>query len=288
MQPQPQRARSVTDEAHVELERQAVAAIRTGVKVARSDGGLEPRWWVASALWRSGAANLATRAATAYVDAIVALAPTGPPRIPAPAPLTRDEFVVPIASRLAESEGRSRVAARAFARRHGIALSNDRVEAFRRQALAVEAARVAHDAAVGAWRDAARARMAQLPDVLGWRRVAEPGACGACLALMDGSVHPAEEDMVVHTRDRCIAEPVVLHVNDQDWGRPRGHEIFAAKTPAEQDATFHGRGGAAKAQLIRDGRIDFADLAQIATERLGQTNVALAETPLVALQAQAA
>lgn len=121
--------------------------------------------------------------------------------------------------------------------------------------------RVINVALTDAWRDGTRAAIASDPRALGWRRVSRDGCCGACLALADGRIHPIREALAGHPFCRCIMEIVLRGINDGAWGRPTGLQRWAAMSEAEQDALFHGSGGAAKADLIRSGHVTLADLA---------------------------
>ncbi len=145
--------------------------------------------------------------------------------------------------------------------------------------VAMEASRVAHDALVDAYRDAAFDRAEQLR--IGWVRECQKNACGACLALADGTVHPyTDRRFYRHTRCRCKPRPA--------RGRklPRtGQQIFDSSSRAEQDRLFHGRGGAAKAEALRSGRIQLSDLVQIAADRTEWTDYVVGETPLEGLPA---
>jgi len=281
----PPAARKATDTAHATLERHALAVMRIAAAVTLKHP-TAPASGIRAALWGPDAIyDQAAQDAVAYVDSIAVLARR--PRVPAPKPsVTARATIAPrLIDRLAAAAAAARAANRNFARSLGIETTSPDARQHLAQLMAVQASRVAHDAAVGAWREAATAHMVALPDVIGWRRVAEPTACGACLALMDGSIHPASEQMVIHTRDRCLAEPVVHGVNDRSWSHPTGEELFHEMADAAQNRVFAGRGGAAKAQLLRDGDINFSDLAQVVTERLGHTPIALSETPLADLQA---
>lgn len=87
---------------------------------------------------------------------------------------------------------------------------------------------------------------------VGWQRVAGDDACGACLGAATGAIRADDEIPEAHNSCQCTAEPVFADAaNDVD--RLTGDEVFAAKSEAEQNALFAGRGGVEKAQLIRDG-----------------------------------
>lgn len=144
--------------------------------------------------------------------------------------------------------------------------------------------RVIDTALTDAWTDGLLAAMDADPRVIGWRRVARPGCCGACLALATPDVHPPDERLARHPRCKCIPEPVVVGVNEQGGGRPTPAERFAAMTAAEQDQMFAGHGGQAKADLLRAGAVEVSDLATYAPRRPGQQPVVF-ETPAAALTA---
>lgn len=154
-----------------------------------------------------------------------------------------------------------------------------RLYVFYSKRVAMEASRVAHDAFVDAFRDAALDRAEQLG--VGWVRECQRNACGACLALADGTVHPfTDRRFYRHTRCRCKPVPA--------RGRklPRtGRQIFFSLTRAEQDALFHGRGGAAKAEALRSGAVQLTGLVQIAADRVDWTDYVVTETPLEGLVA---
>lgn len=116
--------------------------------------------------------------------------------------------------------------------------------------------------------------------VVGWRRAVDGGACGACLGSATGAIFPDEDVPEVHDYCRCLAEPVVRGVRERT-PRQTGPELWAAMTPAAQDALFAGRGGKDKADLIRSGAASLEDLVHrspMATRRDDIT-----EAPLEAL-----
>lgn len=121
--------------------------------------------------------------------------------------------------------------------------------------------------------------------VRGWRRVVSGAACGACLASATGEVRDPREHLLRHPHCRCTKEPVVAGVTERHR-RATGRELFDRKSPSAQAATFAGRGGALKAALVRDGAIDFADLAATRRQALAGRPDVLDETPLVALLAK--
>lgn len=118
-------------------------------------------------------------------------------------------------------------------------------------------------------------------EIRGWSRVAESDACGACLALMDGDTLEPTDTLSEHPNCNCTAEPVVDGV-EQKYERPTGQEIFDAKSEEEQNALFDGRGGADKAQLIRDG-MPLRDLVVEEPYALDGSQVLITEAPLAAL-----
>jgi hypothetical protein len=93
-----------------------------------------------------------------------------------------------------------------------------------------------------------------------YRRVTHSKPCGACLALAGGT-RATNKALEIHASCRCTAEPVVSGVPDS-VKRPRGRDLFAALSKAEQDALFVGTGGEAKADLIRQGAVELADLVK--------------------------
>ncbi|MFT4034680.1 MAG: hypothetical protein QM679_03780 [Patulibacter sp.] len=147
--------------------------------------------------------------------------------------------------------------------------------------IAAQAGRIAHDELVDTFRDAQFDRLQTLG--VGWVRRVQPDACGACLALADGTIHPAaDRSFPRHTRCRCIPWPATP-------GHPlppTGRQIFDSLTETEQDNLFKHRGGATKAQLLRDGTITLNDLLQIDETRAGVTDYTVSETPTAVLIAE--
>lgn len=117
--------------------------------------------------------------------------------------------------------------------------------------------------------------------IRGWRRIARPGACGACLAAANGQIRPAGEEIERHPHCQCIQELIVAGVQDR-FRPPTGQELFDGLTPAAQDALFYGRGGAAKADLIRSGDVPLSALITRAPRGPDRPDV-ITETPLAAL-----
>lgn len=115
--------------------------------------------------------------------------------------------------------------------------------------------------------------------VVGWRRVPAGSACGACLAAATGAIQDTDATLLVHRGCACTKEPVVRDVKERVH-RPTGEQQFRSLTEPQQDALFAGRGGAEKAQLIRDG-LPFSALITHEHEHLGDDT--FTETPLDAL-----
>ncbi len=116
--------------------------------------------------------------------------------------------------------------------------------------------------------------------IIGWRRVAAGNACGVCLGAATGAIQADSELLLCHDSCRCTKEPVVAGVRDT-VRRPTGEEVFAAKTPDEQNATFAGTGGEAKADLIRNGDVSLTDLIRTVPQAARPDQ--LVEAPLQAL-----
>lgn len=119
------------------------------------------------------------------------------------------------------------------------------------------ALRTTSDAAIAPARQQLAGTIEQEPQALGWRRVARPGACGACLAAMTGKVMKPRERLKIHPFCDCFEEPVFDGVPDTH-ARPTGRAIFERLTPSEQDQRL----GEAKAKLIRSGAVPFHALIQ--------------------------
>ena len=132
---------------------------------------------------------------------------------------------------------------------------------------------------------AASVAMSGTDRVVGWRRVPSGSACGGCLAACTGAIQESDALIPRHQHCRCHKEPVVRDARER-YRRPTGEEMFQRMSRARQDALFAGRGGAAKADLVRAGDVPFADLAH-RTPR-GSLGDTIAETPLSTLQARAA
>lgn len=138
--------------------------------------------------------------------------------------------------------------------------------------VAMHTSRIAHDALVDAWRDAAFDRLLELGE--GWVRECEPTACGACMALCDGAVHPPTyRTFYRHTRCRCRPRRASLP-------RPKtGQQIIDGMGRAELGRHFYGRGGQAKADALIDGQISLQDLLLVDAKRVGRTDYVIGEAP---------
>lgn len=119
------------------------------------------------------------------------------------------------------------------------------------------------------------------PAVRGWRRVTSGRACGACLAMAGGEIEEPGTPMDRHVNCGCTKEPVIEGVPDRVT-RPTGSQIFDRMSAVEQDDLFAGRGGEQKAELVRSGAVDLADLVRPVDQRFGQSLIT--ETPLEALR----
>lgn len=120
--------------------------------------------------------------------------------------------------------------------------------------------RIIDQSLTDAWRDGLQAAIVSDPAIIGWRRVARPGCCGACLALANGRIMAPTDPLWEHPFGRCFQEPVIHGVNDRVWGRPMHQQRWDAMTADEQNEMFAGHGGAAKADLIRSGDVTLDDL----------------------------
>lgn len=194
-----------------------------------------------------------------------------------------------VQARVARGEREALAAAKAHAKRLKVPLPmtrrrpdwsavDPRVKALYDRTVAMHSSRIAHDALVDTYRDAAFDRFEQIG--VGWVRRCEPTACGACLALADGTVHPPTyRRFYRHTRCRCVPVPASAK------RPPTGQQIFDRYSSADQDRLFHGRGGAQKAQLLRDRRITLADLVTVDQARTDRTDYVVGETPMKGLPA---
>lgn len=148
------------------------------------------------------------------------------------------------------------------------------------QALAMGRARVvraAHTEVLEASRLALTDAMSEDERVIGWRRVTSDNPCGACLGAADGRIYHDAELPHVHGHCRCTSEPVVRGVKERVQ-RPTGRQLFDAMSPAQQDHLFAGRGGAAKADLIRSGAVSLERLVTTEPQEMGRSLIT--ETPL--------
>ncbi|MCK9250358.1 MAG: hypothetical protein M0P31_15465 [Solirubrobacteraceae bacterium] len=154
--------------------------------------------------------------------------------------------------------------------------ADPRLYAHYRRRVGMETSRIAGDVVVDTHRHATLDRLEDLG--VGWVRKAEATACGACLALADGRVRPPSmRSFPKHTRCRCIAVPV-----GPDGERPpTGREVFDGLTVEEQNALFDHRGGAAKAELLRNGDLELSDLVKFSEDRArGITDYEIGEASL--------
>lgn len=120
------------------------------------------------------------------------------------------------------------------------------------------------------------------PRIRGWRRVTSGRPCGACLAAATGAVQQTDEVMLVHPSCSCTKEPVVGGVRER-VKRPTGSDLFDGMSKAQQDELFAGRGGEAKAELIRSGAVSLNDLATVQRQALDGRPPILTETTLADL-----
>lgn len=88
----------------------------------------------------------------------------------------------------------------------------------------------------------------------GWRRAIR-GTCGACAAVAGKLEHGLS--FSVHPGCKCVSEPNVAGLTDQ-FPRLSGAEVFAQKSTEELDEAV----GPATAALLREGRIELADLVE--------------------------
>lgn len=133
----------------------------------------------------------------------------------------------------------------------------------------------------GAGRAALDTVLDDSPHVRGWRRVTGLAPCGACIAAATGAIQDTEETMLVHPHCSCSKEPVVAGAGDR-VRRPTGSEMFHSMSETQQNDLFAGRGGEAKADLIRSGQASLSDLITQNDQASGQT--IFTETPLEALR----
>jgi hypothetical protein len=137
--------------------------------------------------------------------------------------------------------------------------------------------RVAADLTWMAFRDTVHAGVELHPEVIGYRRVPSPLACGACLALATGEVLEPGTVFRAHPACRCGIEPVL---KDADLvHRPTGRDLFDRMSAEEQDRHF----GREKAALLRSGDVAFEDLISRPKGGIGRLPL-VTETPLHRLQ----
>lgn len=107
------------------------------------------------------------------------------------------------------------------------------------------------------------------PEVIGWRRVADPGACAVCLVLDDGTTHSDTTGFHTHPGCRCGAEPVMRGVNTRPPSKT-GIDRLNAMTDRQLDTLFAGRGGPRVRELLRAGLIKPHELIRVRPRRPGQ------------------
>lgn len=123
-------------------------------------------------------------------------------------------------------------------------------------------------------RFALRDLMAADARVTGSRRVTR-GTCGACMALAGERIGKGHM-LASHPNCHCLTEPIVRGVRETVQ-RPTGDELWAAMSRAAQNEMFRGRGGEAKADLIRGGLA----LAALVARSVGPDgNTQITEAPL--------
>jgi hypothetical protein len=136
--------------------------------------------------------------------------------------------------------------------------------------------RILTDTLTRGWRQGAADQVSDNPEVVGYRRVADGGACAVCLALETGDVVPDDEVFESHPNCLCGMEPVT---GGPDPEIRTGQQRFDAMTAIQQDALFYGRGGAQMADLLRSGDLKLADLVRRSPRRPGQAAV-VSQRPL--------
>ena len=90
----------------------------------------------------------------------------------------------------------------------------------------------------------------------GWQWVAR-GTCAACMAMMNNATLPAGP-LNAHPGCTCIKSVKLADIQESAI-RTTGREKWDALSPAEQEAVFK-NAGAAKARMLREGRISLNDL----------------------------
>lgn len=121
------------------------------------------------------------------------------------------------------------------------------------------------------------------PRVGGWRRVTSARPCGACLGAATGRVEPPSAPLLRHPHCACTKEPVVDGVTER-VRRPTGAELFRRMPADEQDRLFDGRGGKAKADLVRSGTVSLGALVSHDPQVAAGRPPILTETPLARLR----
>lgn len=159
-------------------------------------------------------------------------------------------------------------------------LARDGAEAARRF-LERKATRTAADLTWLAARDTLQQAVIEHSEVVGYRRIASPLACGACLALATGRTLPPETAFLDHPHCRCTIEPVVKGA--PMVSRRTGRRLFEEMTEQEQDRQF----GPEKAALLRSGDIELEDLVSAPKGHIGRRKL-ITETPLRDLQTSTA
>lgn len=163
-----------------------------------------------------------------------------------------------------------------LAERKGLDVSQVRV------AGAARAVRLARTEVMEASRRALADGMNRHQRVKGYRRVTSgSGSCGACLGSATRTIYPTRARLRIHWSCRCTAEPVVSGVSER-VKRPTGEELFRAMSASEQARMFAGKGGEAKAALIRSGEVSLADL--VVVERNAIMEDTITEAPLKVLK----
>lgn len=159
-------------------------------------------------------------------------------------------------------------------------LARDGSEASRRF-LERKATRTAADLTWLAARDTLQQAVISHPSLTGYRRIASPLACGACLALATGLTLPPDTAFLDHPHCRCTIEPVVKGA--PTVSRRNGQRLFEEMTEAEQNRHF----GLEKAELLRSGDIKLEDLVSKPKGHIGRRKL-ITETPLRDLEASIA
>lgn len=139
-----------------------------------------------------------------------------------------------------------------------------------RIARASTAERVVRQSLMVAWRQGGSDQITDNPEVIGYRRVADAGACAVCLALDTGEVADPGDTFDTHPGCGCGMEPVT---STSPPPAANGADRFDAMTTAQQDLLFHGRGGSAMADLVRSGDVRLTDIVHRFPRRPGQTGV---------------